>query len=196
MKYVKTLLIFTVCVSDEVQAKSGDFTIFQQYLTAEIENDLTDGRWYYYKNEVKDGNGEQTLLVYNITFDEAKELCGKYRQPSFVFITYNSEELNFRLFSNSNRGKYSFRKIDERDGFNIRDKNADDLFSQIAKDFKINLPFKKLEITSDQMTESINKKNSGLRWSDYALLSCIEKSVNINIIGKYRYYARSTLWNN
>lgn len=196
MKYVKTLLIFTVCVSGEIQSKSGDFTTFQQYFTAEIENDLTDGRWYYYKNEVKDGNGEQTILVYNITFDEAKELCGKYRQPSFVFIINNNGVLKFRLFSNSGRGKYSFRKIDERDGFNIRDKNADDLFSQIAKDFKINLPFKTLKITSDRMTESINKKSTGLRWSDYALLSCIEKSVNINITGKYRYYARSTLWNN
>lgn len=196
MNYVKTMLAFTVCVSDKIQTKNDNNTIFQQNLAAEIENTLTDGRWYCYMDESGNGSGEQSLLVFNITFDEAKKLCGKYRQPSFVFVINNGKVLNIRLYANVSKNRYSYSEIDERTGFEVNDKNANELFSQIAKDFKINITFETLELTSAQMIESINKKSAGLRWSDYAILNCIEKSVNSNTTGKYRYYARSTLWKN
>ena len=176
--------------------QNGDNTIFQQNLAAEIENTLTDGRWYCSRDESGNGNGEQSLLVFNITFDEAKKLCGKYRQPSFVFVINNGKVLNIRLYANVSKNRYSYSEIDERTGLDANDKNADELFPQIAKDFKINITFETLELTSAQMIESINEKKAGLRWSDYAILKCIEKSVNSNITGKYRYYARSALWNN
>lgn len=45
-----------------------------------------------------------------------------------------------------------------------------------------------------RMTESIHCKNRLLKWSGEAIINCIEESVDETLAGKFRYYARSTLW--
>ena len=53
---------------------------------------------------------------------------------------------------------------------------------------------KEYSAAASRITESIRRKNRLLKWSDDAIINCIEESVNETFAGKFRYYARSTLW--
>jgi len=170
-----------------------EYTYFN---TKDMEKALKSGHWHYYKAKGKYFNVEESLLVYNITLDESKELCAKYQQQSFIFGTNNDGVLKFEFYANRSKNGYSYIKVDEKDTFNIVDNNADNLYTQIARDFKINIPFEVFEVAVEDMIESINKKNNRLKWNDDSIIKCIEESVDCSLSGKQRYFARSTLWYN
>lgn len=216
MAYVKTFAIFTAYNPDAVSYSKSDNIRFQKHLKGDmsfdtdryinsnkeyfsvedIEKAVRNGHWHYYKVKGVYGNVERSLLVYNISLEDTKELSKKYHQQSFIFGINENGTLKFEFYANASRKGYSYRKVDERDNFIILDKDADNYYTQIARDFKINIPFEVFEVAADQMIEAINSKNCILKWSDDAIMKCIEESVDDSITGKQRYFARSTLWSN
>ena len=169
---------------------------YKYFDTGDMEKALKDGHWHYYKAKGKYFNVEESLLVYNITLNDAKDLCAKYHQQSFIFGTNNDGVLKFEFYANRSKNGYSYIKVDEKDTFNVLDDNADNLYTQIARDFKINIPFEVFEVAPDDMIENISKKNEKLNWSEDSIIECIERSVDETLTGKHRYYTRSTLWYN
>ncbi len=216
MSYIKTFAIFTSYNPDKKSFPKKDNTAFMkklkadtsfdtdryidsnsQYFSADdIERAVRNGHWHYYRVKGVYDNVEHSLLVYNITLGDAKELSAKYHQQSFIFGTNTDGVLKFEFWANESKKGYSYRKVDERDNFELLDADADNYYTQISRDFKFNIPFEVFEVAADEMVESINKKNERLNWTEEAIMECIEESVNEEITGKYRYYARSTLWNN
>ena len=162
----------------------------------DMENSIKNGHWHYYKVKGVYGNVERSLLVYNISLEDAKELSKKYRRQSFIFGINENGVLKFEFYANASKSGYSYHKADERDDFTVLDDDADNYYTQIARDFKINIPFEVFEVAADRMIEAINNKNYILKWSDDAIMKCIEESVDDSITGKQRYFARSTLWSN
>lgn len=215
MSYIKTFAIFTSYNPDKKSFPKKDNTAFMkklkadasfdadryignnsQYFSADdIERAVRNGHWHYYRVKGVYDNVEHSLLVYNITLGDAKELSAKYHQQSFIFGTNTDGVLKFEFWANESKKGYSYRKVDERDNFELLDADADNYYTQISRDFKFNIPFEVFEVAADEMVESINKKNERLNWTEEAIMECIEESVNEEITGKYRYYARSTLWN-
>ena len=214
MEYIKTFAIFTAYNPDAKQQPKAVNKRLQKHLKADLsygtprfieknESDFTiediekaviDGHWHYYKTKGVYFNVEQSLLVYNITLDEAKSLCEKYHQQSFVFGKNDNGVLKFEFYANRSRNGHSYIKVDEREDFKIVGADADNLYTQIARDFKINIPFEVFEVAAENMVESINKKNALLKWSKDSILNCIAESVNESLTGKRRYFMRTTLW--
>lgn len=149
------------------------FAIFTTKEESSFENELRAGNWYYYKINGSFFNGEQSMLVYNISLQDVKYLCRKYHSHMYVFGTNEGSGLKVH--------------------FNVVGSEADDLRTQITRDYKISIPFEVFERTAEQMIDSINEKNKKLNWSQDAMINCISESVDDTLTGKQRYFARTTL---
>lgn len=158
-----------------------------------FEKNLRAGHYQYYKVKGKYGNIEHSFIVYNITLDDAKKFCERYGQQAFIYGYNNDGNLKFEMWANRSKSGYSFYKIDEKDTFNVVDSDAEDFYTQISRDYKINIPFEEFEFAPDDMIESIDRVKEDRGYSDEAVMHFIDESVDESISGKYRYFARATL---
>lgn len=161
--------------------------------TDSFEKNLRAGHYHYYKVKGKYGNIEHSFIVYNITLDDAKKFCERYGQQAFIYGYNNDGNLKFEMWANRSKSGYSFYKIDEKDTFNVVDSDAEDFYTQISRDYKINIPFEEFEFAPDDMIESIDRVKEDRGYSDEAVMHFIDESVDESISGKYRYFARATL---
>lgn len=195
MSKIKTFAIFTAENEDTQSYSRAVNKELNKELKKELsfEKSLAHGRYSYYKVKGKYGNVENSFLVYNITLDDAKFLCANHKQQSFIFAINNDGNLKFQFWANASRSGYSYKKVDEKAEFNILDANAENLYTQISRDFKFSIPFTEFEVSAEDMVESITKKAYSSGYTDEDIDRLIEKSVNTNIHGKHRYFARGSL---
>ena len=158
-----------------------------------FEKNIRSGHYHYYKVKGKYGNVEHSFIVYNITVDDAKKLCEKYGQQAFIFGYNDNGSLKFEMWSNRSKSGYSFYKIDEKDTFNVLDSDAEDFYTQISRDYKINIPFEVFEFAPEEMIESIDRVKNERGYSDSAVMHFIDESLDSSISAKYRYFAKATL---
>jgi hypothetical protein len=182
---------------NKYQQTKSDKTLKKLYDTGistdSLEKDLKLGHFGYYKVKGKYGNIEHSFIVYNLTLDDAKDICRKHGQQSFIFAYNNNGNLKFEFWANASKSGYSYKKVDEKEEFNIMDDDAPDYYTQIARDFKINIPFDNFEVSADDMIERIFKRKHELGYSDSAIQKLIDESTNPDYYKKGRYFARGTL---
>ena len=158
-----------------------------------IEKNLRSGHYHYYNVKGKYGNIEHSFIIYNISLSDAKSLCEKYGQQAFVYGYNNNGELKFEMWANRSKSGYSFYKIDEKDVFNVVDDDAEDFYTQISRDYKINIPFDEFEFAPEDMIEALKLRQAEKNYSDEAVMHFIDESIDDSINGKYRYFARATI---
>lgn len=145
----------------------------------------------YYKAKGKYGDKEQSLIIYNISFNEAYRLAQLGGQQSFIWGTNDNGILKFEFWANASKteGKYIYKKVDERDKFNILDNDVEDYYTQISRDFKFNIPFEQFEVSQDELIERYN--NSGL--NDDEIDYFINESMDDDYNEKYKLNCRLRL---
>ena len=198
MNKIKTFAIFTAENKYAVQMSRDKNRELNNGLkndlsNRDIEDSIISGRYSYYKVKGKYGNVENSFLIYNITLDDAKSLCAKNGQQSFIFGINDNGNLKFQFWANASRSGYSYKMVDEKDEFNMLDNDAPDYYTQIAKDFKFTIPFDKFEVAIEDMVESIKNRAYSLGYSDSDIDRLIEESVNTSIYAKGRFHARASL---
>ena len=198
MNKVKTFAIFTAQNRDKMSQsravnKELNKELKKDLAYKDIENSIINSRYSYYKVKGKYGNVENSFIVYNITLDDAKALCAKNGQQSFIFAINDNGNLKFQFWANASKSGYSYKKVDEKEEFDILDDDAEDFYTQISRDFKFSIPFDTFEVAVADMVESITNKAYSLGYTDIDIDRLIEESVNTEIYPKGRYFARATL---
>ena len=199
MNKIKTFAIFTAENRDVVQMSRDQNRELNKGLkndlsNRDIESSIISGRYSYYKVKGKYGNVENSFLIYNITLDDAKSLCAKNGQQSFIFGINDNGNLKFQFWANASRSGYSYKKVDERDSFDILDNDAENYYTQISRDFKFSIPFETFNVAIEDMVESINTKARRSGYSKADIMRLIDESVDTDIYAKGRYFARASLF--
>lgn len=195
---IKTFAIFTAENRDAKQMnrkqnKELNKELKRDLSNADIEKSIISARYSYYKVKGKYGTIENSFIVYNITLDDAKSLCAKNGQQSFIFCTNDSGILRFQLWANASRSGYSYKLVDEKEEFNVLDDDAKDYYTQISRDFKFNIPFEKFTVAAEDMIESIILRCHKLGYSDVDIDRMISESTDSSIYAKGRFFARATM---
>lgn len=193
-KNIKTFAILTGNNPDAVRASKHDNVKFNNALKNElsysnnVEKIILNGHYPYYKVKGKYGSVENSFIIYNIDLEEAKQLSAYCKQQSFIFGKNEGEKIIFQMWANKHKNNgiqknYSYELVDEKDMYNRVD-DAEDYYTQISRDFKINIPFEKFE--PDNMVEFYNACENNPR--------LLENSLNRKFTGKYRYGCRTQLY--
>lgn len=198
MDKIKTFAIFTAQNRDKISQSRAvnrelNKELKKDLAQKDIENSIINGRYSYYKVKGKYGNVENSFIVYNITLDDAKSLCAKNGQQSFIFAINDNGNLKFQFWANASRSGYSYKMVDEKEEFNILDDDAEDFYTQISRDFKFSIPFDKFEVAVSDMVESITNRAYSLGYTDEDIDRLIDESVNTDIYAKGRFFARASL---
>ena len=197
MKHIKTFAIFTAenPNAQTMSRSANDDRMKDLKSKLSFETSLHQGGYYYYKVKGKYGDTEHSVLVYNILLEDAKDFACKYEQQSFIFGTNDDGKLHFEFWANRKKDGYKYSKLDEKDIVNINNEETEEYYTQISKDFRIAIPFEKFEWAADEMYESFKRKmiRTNSNPSDTNIDTQIMRSLDENITGKYRYYARKTL---
>lgn len=197
--YIKTFAIFTANNPDAEQtARKKNISLNKELkgdMKFDIEKELNNGYWSYYKVKGKYGNVENSFIVYNITLSDAKELSAKYHQQSFIYGTNEDGKLTFAFYANRSKSKYDYVKVDEKDSFDILDKDAENYYTQISRDFKFSIPFDVFEVAADQMIEELDERKEQIKWSENDVVECIKNSLDEKKTNTRKYQLRATLKN-
>lgn len=197
--YIKTFAIFTANNPDAEQTtRKNNISLnkgLKRDMKFDIEKELNNGYWSYYKVKGKYGNVENSFIIYNITLTDAKELSAKYHQQSFIYGTNEDGKLTFAFYANRSKSNYDYVKVDEKDSFNILDKDAENYYTQISRDFKFSIPFDVFEVAADQMIEELEERKEQIKWSENDIVECIKNSLDEKKTNTHKYQCRATLKN-
>lgn len=202
MKHIRTFAIFTAYNPDTKPLKKADNIELQKSLknqlsyTPDIDamlDDVINGRYHYYKSKGKYGNIEESLIVFNINLPDTKKLAAAYEQQSFVFGLNDDGKLKFQFWANYSKTGHKYKMVGEKDTVNVVDDRIKDNYTQIARDFKINIPFDVFGVAIEEMEESINVRRSEKGWSEEFIEHLVSESLSEEITGYGRYCARGTL---
>lgn len=108
----------------------------------------------YYKVKGKYGNKEDSFLIYNLTLQDAKTLATRFQQQSFIFGKNTDDGLVFEFWANKSKSGYVYAKIDEKTIYRD-EQTAQDLYTQISRDFKFSIPFDRFAFTDKEMMEKL-----------------------------------------
>lgn len=195
MNRIKTFAIMTAENPDAIKYSRKDNKERNKDFKASISFDkmLDNKHFSYYKVKGFYGSTEHSFIIYNLTLNDAKELASSQHQLSFIFGKNDSGVLTFEFWANGSKNSYKYRKVDEVNNFNFLDKDAEDNYTQIARDFKIMIPFTKFEVAASEMEESVNRRAVEIGWNDESVDTAINESMDENRAMKYRYFSRMTL---
>lgn len=185
-KNIKTFAIFTAQNPD---SESSSRT-FNKKSNRSLLKEL---RSSYYKYIPIDGhfagNLEESYMVFNIPFEVAKQLSGKYHQTSFCFCDVSrnaveywekeNDKIPYDSLTNPYVKKDEVSTIDEIQG-------ADDNYSLIGKSFQFTFPFSIFPETSDKIQDNVDKFfNGDSKIVDYCM----------NHVGYSVYLRKRSLYN-
>lgn len=189
---IKTFAIFTAENPNKVKAQRNDNLEYNKTLQRTLRTMTTRG-FQYYKVKGKYDNVEHSYIVYNLSLEDAKNICKAFGQQSFIYVLNENGHLSFQFWANQSRSSYSYKKVDEKDTY-VDDENFENYYTQISKDFKFNIPFDVFEVAPSEMIEkmeTIEQKDSQYsKYLDDNILESIDDSVTSNT----RMLARSRLY--
>ena len=164
---IKTFAILTANNPDTVHYSRKANNMFNKQLKDIMSNDspkdiLDRYSFNYYKVKGSYGNIEDSFLIYNLTLDDAKTLATRFQQQSFVFGKNTDDGLIFEFYANKakidkNTGKpvgYIYARTDAKSIYKD-ELNSSELYTQIARNFKISIPFEKFNFDDDETVESL-----------------------------------------
>lgn len=206
MSYIKTFAIFTaanpdVIKTDDVENRERNAQLIADIVDkrismSDLENELGRARYQFYKVKGKFGNVEHSFLVYNIPLSDVVDFCRKYKQNSFIFGTNDNGKLTFDLYvkKRPNSSHYSYGLADRRTIFDIEDKNAQNMYTQISKDFKFSIPFTDFEYSGEDAVDEMLEVSRKKGFTDEGIYRILDNSLNENYTKKYRWECRTTLY--
>lgn len=152
----------------------------------QLEKELALGAHPYYKVKGMFDNVEHSFLIYNISLEDAKKLSSHNEQQSFIYGRNEGGKLIFEFWANKSKNGYSYQLLDKKDMY-LRVDNAENYYTQIARDFKINIPFDKFEWSEEDLEEWLSNKACDV---DKLINECLSDSIN----GKTKYMNRVSLY--
>lgn len=106
-----------------------------------LMKDLKLGNFLYFPVKGKYNDIEHSVIIYNISLDDAIYLGDTYNQESIIYCIPNlqNSSVHYEYWERSAEGK-PLRKTIERDEY-VDATNDKDMFTQISRKFKIRIPF-------------------------------------------------------
>lgn len=195
---IKTFAIFTAENPDAKELSNKDNTFLNKGLKSDLKdlmtNALNRGRFHYYKVKGKYGAKENSFLVYNLSVSDAKDLCEKFKQESFVFGLNKEGELVFQFWRNASKGNgYNYIKVDEKSVFEDST-NEEDNYTQISRDFKFTIPFSIFESTSKSVEEFYNSHAKEYLKHSLDLIECLDIVTDDSYTSRHRYETRMLIF--
>ena len=154
---------------------------------SKLEKELTIGAHPYYKVKGMYDNVEQSFLIYNLSLEDAKLISRHNEQQSFIYGRNLGDKLVFEFWANKSKNGYSYYLLDSKD-FYYRVDDAENYYTQIARDFKINIPFEKFEWATEDMIDYVDGGDDEV--NNRLIDECLSNEVN----GKTKYMNRIQLY--
>ena len=151
-----------------------------------LEKELAIGAHPYYKVKGMFDNVEHSFLIYNISLEDAKLLSSHNGQQSFIYGRNDNGKLIFEFWANKSTNGFSYKLLDKKDMY-LRVDDAENYYTQIAKDFKINIPFDKFEWSAEDLEEWLERKGDS---TEELIAECLSDNIN----GKTKYANRIKLY--
>ena len=106
-----------------------------------LMKDLKLGNFLYFPVKGKYNDIEHSVIIYNISLDDAIYLGDTYNQESIIYCIpdLQNSSVHYEYWERSEEGK-PLRKTIERDEY-VDATNDKDMFTQISRKFKIRIPF-------------------------------------------------------
>lgn len=152
-----------------------------------LMKDLKLGSFIYFPVKGKYDDIEHSVILYNISLDDAVYLGDTYNQESIIYCIPNIQDssVHYEYWERSGEGK-SLKKTIEKDEY-IDATNDKDMFTQISRKFKIRIPFFE-EI--EKVCNFIEKRTNIVENFDKLLSESLDNSYT----GKHRMVCRYKLY--
>lgn len=125
---------------------------------------LSTAHYRYFKVKGQYGNKENSLIIYNIPLDDTLKIGDKFGQESVIWchLDYNEETnegggVHYEYWERDGEDKPLQKKI-EKERF-INAANFEDMFTQVKRGFKIQIPFFEHYKSIKSVIEKRNVKN-------------------------------------
>ena len=145
-----------------------------------LEKELAVGHYKYFKKGV-----ENPVMIYNISVEDALDLCCRYNQESVIFVDMqNDGEVTYQYWQGGDNHSPLKLRHEEHEIPDATDKEH--YYTRISEKFKFGMPF----------LEHIRKINDelSLRDNDMAVDRLITESLEPNRTGKSKYFKRGVLY--
>jgi hypothetical protein len=152
-----------------------------------LMKDLKLGSFIYFPVKGKYNDIEQSVIIYNISLDDAIWLGDTYEQESIIFCIPNISDktVHYEYWERNNVGS-PLKKTIERDEY-IDATDDRDMFTQISRKFKIRIPFfEHVEKVCNFINNRMNIVADSVR--------LLDESVNNSYTGKHRMICRNRLY--
>lgn len=108
----------------------------------ELTKHLKDGGYTYFPVKGYYEGKEHSFIVYNIRFEDIKNLSQKYDQDSFIFIDCSDQDnVEFQYWEQDINVRDGVYKCVDRRNETFDAKDAKDFYTQVARKFKFRIPF-------------------------------------------------------
>ncbi len=160
---------------------------FNQEKHNDLLKTLKIGHYQYFETNGLYDTSEKSVMIYNISLNDAKQLCYKYNQESIIFIDMmNDNEIIYQYWDHKEKNDELVLSKEKKE---IVDANSDDNFyTKISRHFKFRIPF----FEGYESILTILKENSIRMNVD----ECINDTISNEFSGKSKYYKRGKLYYN
>lgn len=175
--------------------ETGRTMEFNRGRREDLEKYLALGCYAWFRIKGRYGSDETSYIIYNITLDDAQHIAEKYEQESFIFIRNNEDEISYQYWEQEGDGVFKMQH--ERKSYNDMT-DADDLYSQISRGFKFQIPF--FDGNDDNETEineqfkSVEMLISSHTLNEAEITRRLNKSTDSKYAGTCRYRNRGMLY--
>lgn len=163
---------------------------------AKFKEMLQKAHIHFYPITGKYQQFEHSFMLFNISLEDMKYYSKTFGQKAFVFAVVKEGKITYQMWSRTNE-KSLYMLDDEVSKVTVypyRDKEKNDNYSRIAKDFYYSIPFFEscVQQFNDLLNERIEQSESYSKQFDY-LLDC---SLSDSRTPFGRYLSRVRLYNN
>ena len=149
----------------------------------------------FYRITGKYQNFENSFMLFNVSLEDMKYYSSMFGQQAFVFAIVKEGLVSFQMWSRTNnKSPYVLEnEVSKVNVYSTRDKEKDDNYSRIAKNFYYSIPFFESCVSdfNDLLNERIEQSETYSKQFDYLL----ERSLSDNVTAFGRYLARVRLYN-
>lgn len=159
-------------------------------LRQELEEYLADRFYAWFPVKGKYGVDEKSYIIYNISLEDVLEIGKMFNQESIIFVEKDENEALYQYWEKEKDGDY---KLKHSRTHYLEMGNAKDLYTQISRNFKFQIPFfDGSDENKDTMNEQINYLNEVVQERikdensiDYKIEKTLES--NRTLSSKYRH---------
>ena len=141
---------------------------------------------------------ENAVIIWNLPYEEAEDLAKAHHHCSFLFGTYQVDQVTVThckwslLAKNKGRVRRAYIPLTVCKGQTWLDHAFQEQFSECLR--QLRLSEEKLHNETSSLLNRLSRRQKELEWNDYSIMVMIHHASDDAYYAKGRYFARATLY--